>query len=144
MKVRVTGILIQDGKILLLNQDVENLRQWSLPGGTVEEGETLEQALVREMHEETGLRVSVGDFLYICDNISDKKHVIHLTFLVSQTGGKLGEIAHGLDTNIIRAVEFVPIDHLQAYGFSARFQQLVTEGFPNRGSYPGPKAAIGL
>jgi ADP-ribose pyrophosphatase YjhB (NUDIX family) len=144
MKVRVTGILVQNDTILLLNQDVESLRSWSLPGGTVEEGETLEQALVREMREETGLEVSIGDFLYICDNISEQKHVIHLTFIVSPIGGTLGEIVHGLDTNVIHEVAFIPVSQLKAHGFSDRFQQLVKEGFPHRGSYPGSKSAIGL
>ncbi|MFC8639835.1 NUDIX domain-containing protein [[Kitasatospora] papulosa] len=49
MHTRVTGIVIEDGNILLLNQDTDGPRSWSLPGGKVEDGETLEEALVREM-----------------------------------------------------------------------------------------------
>ena len=56
MRVRVTGVVIEAGRILLLNQDA-GARSWSLPGGKLEDGETLAEALVREMKEETGLDV---------------------------------------------------------------------------------------
>ena len=60
MHVRVTGLVIEDDRILLLNQDTDAARSWSLPGGKVEDGETLAAALVREMREETGLEVEPG------------------------------------------------------------------------------------
>ena len=50
--VRVTGVVIEDDMILLLDQDTDTGRSWSLPGGKVEPGETLAEALVREMREE--------------------------------------------------------------------------------------------
>ena len=60
MHVRVTGVVIENDHILLLNQDTGSGRAWSLPGGKVEEGESLSTALVREMREETGIEVAVG------------------------------------------------------------------------------------
>jgi 8-oxo-dGTP pyrophosphatase MutT (NUDIX family) len=61
-KVRVTGILVENKRILLLEQKVTDSRQWSLPGGALEVGETMEQCMIREMKEETGLDIVVGDF----------------------------------------------------------------------------------
>jgi ADP-ribose pyrophosphatase YjhB (NUDIX family) len=144
MKVRVTGIVIENSQLLLINQDVDNKRSWSLPGGTLEEHETLKDALIREMKEETGLIVKLGKLLYICDLIDDSNHVIHITFLATVSGGKIGNITEGVDTRKIRSVQFVPITELTNYGFSKKFMKLVLDDFPKRGSYLGPKSAIGL
>ncbi|MBB6172133.1 ADP-ribose pyrophosphatase YjhB (NUDIX family) [Nocardiopsis mwathae] len=146
MDTRVTGLLVEDGQVLLLDQDTDGPRRWSLPGGRVEEGETLGGALVREMREETGIDVEVGRLLYVCDHIVPEKglHVIHMTFEVRRVGGALGEIAEGIDTRPIRGVEFVKTGDLPQLGFSERFAELVKNGFPGAGSYMGPKSAIGL
>ena len=144
MKIRITGILIEDNKILLLDQNVNENRSWSLPGGTLEDGESLEECMIREMKEETGLDVSIGKMLYICDLIKDDLHVVHITFLVEKTGGKLGNIAEGLDTQKIRSVEMVPIDNLENHGFSLKFKKLVEENFSGSGNYMGAKDNIGL
>lgn len=57
--IRVTGILVEDNKILLVKQKVSDKRNWSLPGGKLEQGETVEQGIIREMKEETGLDVEI-------------------------------------------------------------------------------------
>jgi ADP-ribose pyrophosphatase YjhB (NUDIX family) len=143
--VRVTGVVIEDDHILLLNQDTDGERSWSLPGGKVEDGETLTAALVREMREETGLDVELGRLLYVCDHLpGDGTHVIHLTFEARRTGGVIGQVAAGLDTRPIRGVEFVKLADLPSLGFSQRFGDLAMAGFPGAGSYMGPKTAIGL
>lgn len=141
----MTGVVIEHGRILLLNQDTDTGRSWSLPGGKLEDGETLAEALVREMKEETGLDVEPGRLLYVCDHLpGNGTHVVHMTFEARRTGGTVGDITAGADTTPIRGVEFVPVSELPALGFSGRFADLVTAGFPRAGSYMGPKSAIGL
>jgi ADP-ribose pyrophosphatase YjhB (NUDIX family) len=143
--VRVTGVVIEDDRILLLNQDTGTGRAWSLPGGKVEEGETLADALIREMREETGLQVEPGRLLYVCDHLpGDGTHVVHLTFEASRIGGTAGEVTAGLDTRPIRGVEFVKLADLAPLGFGERFAELAMAGFPGAGSYMGAKANIGL
>jgi ADP-ribose pyrophosphatase YjhB (NUDIX family) len=143
--VRVTGVVIEDDRILVLDQDTGTGRAWSLPGGKVEDGETLAEALVREMREETGLQVEPGRLLYVCDHLpGDGTHVVHLTFEARRAGGTAGEVAAGLDTRPIRGVEFVKLADLPSLGFTDRFGELAMAGFPGAGSYMGAKASIGL
>ena len=145
MKVRVTGVVIEDGQILLLDQDTDTGRSWSLPGGKVEEGEALSEALIREMREETGIDVSVGRLLYVCDHLPGPgTHVVHLTFEAARIGGDVGDILPGADTSPIRGVRFVNLTDLPEHGFTSTFRDLALAGFPGAGSYQGAKAAIGL
>lgn len=59
------GALIEDreGRVLFVRDN----GRWMLPGGGVETGETRETALVREVHEETGVEISVGELLAVTE-----------------------------------------------------------------------------
>jgi mutator protein MutT len=57
-----------DGRLLVIQRGQEpSAGQWSVPGGRVEPGETDAQALVREVREETGLEVAVGDLVGVVE-----------------------------------------------------------------------------
>src|ERR1700676_4681336 len=99
MRIRGRGGVIGGGRSPPLDQDAGAGRPWSLPGGKLEEGETLAEALVREMKEETGLDVEPGRLLYVCDHLAAQ--VVHMTFEARRTGGTVGAIAVGADTTPI-------------------------------------------
>lgn len=94
--VGVGAVIVDEGKVLLVKRKYEPLKgQWSLPGGMVEIGETLETALAREMLEETGLRVDVGPVIEVFDRIMrDEQHRVRYHFVLIDylcwpTGGLL-------------------------------------------------------
>jgi ADP-ribose pyrophosphatase YjhB (NUDIX family) len=63
-------VVIDDGRTLLIRRGSEPLRgQWSIPGGTLELGESLEDGVARELLEETGLEVRVLDLIEVFDRI---------------------------------------------------------------------------
>ncbi len=68
--VGVGGVVIDEGRALLVRRGSEPLRgQWSIPGGSLELGETLQEGVARELLEETGLVVSVLDLIEVFDRI---------------------------------------------------------------------------
>lgn len=144
LQVRVTGILIEDERILLVKQSVSAERGWSLPGGRVEQGETLEEAMVREMVEETGLTTKVKKLLYLCDKPDSSPSLLHITFLLERLEGEIRLPSNEFDSNPIGDVVLVPIADLTSYGFSEKFMTVVQHGFPESGSYQGLKGNIGL
>ena len=74
-RVGVGGVVIEEGKVLLVRRGSEPMQgEWSLPGGLVELGEELTQALRREIEEETGLRVVVGPMVEVLDRIHRDAH----------------------------------------------------------------------
>jgi 8-oxo-dGTP diphosphatase len=69
--VGIGAVIVDGGKVLLVKRGSEPLKgEWSLPGGAVEVGETLEACVVREMQEETGLDVDVGPVIEVFDRIT--------------------------------------------------------------------------
>ena len=85
--IRVAGLLVHEGSILMVEQGRGGDRYWLLPGGGVQFGETLSDALKREFDEELGMRVGVQRLVAIVESISPDpayaKHVVHLVFEIS-------------------------------------------------------------
>jgi 8-oxo-dGTP diphosphatase len=68
--VGVGGVVIDDGQALLIRRGAEPLRgQWSIPGGMLELGESLQAGVARELLEETGLQVRVLELIEVFDRI---------------------------------------------------------------------------
>jgi mutator protein MutT len=110
-------VILDGDRVLLIKRAHEPLKgQWSLPGGRVEVGETLEQAIDREVREETGLEVEVGSIVDVLDRIMRdadggvEHHFVLVDFVCRRSGG---DLQSGSDA---AAAEWVPLAALDGYG----------------------------
>src|SRR5436305_512602 len=81
--VGVGAVVIHGGEVLLIRRGKEPLKgRWLIPGGTVELGETLEEAVVREVREETGLEVRPDEVVLVFDRIERQGPVVSRHFVI--------------------------------------------------------------
>jgi mutator protein MutT len=99
--VGVGAVIVHEGRVVLVKRRYEPLAgQWSIPGGAVEIGETLEACVAREMLEETGFEVEVGPVIEVLDRIThdDASRVIYHFVLVDYLCWPIGgELRAGTD-----------------------------------------------
>lgn len=117
--VGVGGVVFHEGKVLLVKRGKEPLYcQWSLPGGTLELGETLVQALEREILEEANITVKVEGVLEVIDRIFHdeqgrvKYHFVIIDYLCQYISGEPKAASDALE------VEFVALSDLERYNLS--------------------------
>ena len=94
-----TIVLNDKGELLLIKGPI---RGWEMPGGQVEEGESLKEAAVRETKEETGIDVEIVKFCGIFQNV--KKSICNTLFLAKPIGGEFRTSSESLE------VGFFPLD----------------------------------
>jgi ADP-ribose pyrophosphatase YjhB (NUDIX family) len=87
--VIVSAAIVQQGKLLMVQEGKEHCRgQWSLPGGRVEPGEPLADAIVREVFEETGYDVRITAMTRVLRYISQLGfHCVRFNFIAEVAGG---------------------------------------------------------
>jgi 8-oxo-dGTP diphosphatase len=122
--VGVGAIVIRHGKILLEKRSNDPGKgKWSVPGGKVEIGETLEQTVIREVKEETGLTVRAPVIIDAVSQISlDKKgevkyHFVIIDYLVSYERGEAQAASDAA------ALEWVPLDGVEEKDLTKSFRE---------------------
>lgn len=117
--VSVGGVVFRENSVLLVQRaNPPSYRLWGLPGGVVELGETLQQAVQREIQEETGLHVRVLDTVAVLDRIlyhedhpqRPQYHYVLVFFLCEEKFGQLHPDSDVLDCRFITEEEMVSLE----------------------------------
>ena len=128
--VGVGAIIISEGKMILVKRGVEPGKgKWSIPGGLVELGETVRDAVVREAKEETGLDVEIVEDrpidafgnIDIDEKGSLRYHYILIQFLTRPKSGTLKPSSDVLDA------KWVPMEEVEKYDLTKPFRKFFTK-----------------
>jgi len=135
--VGVGGVVIDDGRALLVRRGTEPLRgEWSIPGGTLELGEALVEGVARELLEECGLEVRVLELIEVFDriyfangaNVASTKekprfHYVIVDFLCERISGV------PMAGSDVTDVAFAREDELAKYGLTETATRIVQKAF---------------
>lgn len=115
LRVRVCGLCFKGNKILLVKHNLNGDAFYAPPGGAVEFGETMEEALKREMLEETSIEANSVEFKFITEYLNPPLHAIEMFYYVNLWDGKpmVGNDPETEEIDIIQDVSFHSVDDLK-------------------------------
>jgi 8-oxo-dGTP diphosphatase len=118
----VGAIVVRDEALLMVRRAQEPARGlWSVPGGKVERTEYLADAVRREVREETGLEIEVGNLAGFFEVIGEDDHYVIMDFLATYEGDDSPQPGDDVDR-----VRWVPLDEVPTLDCTPRFVELLT------------------
>ena len=142
--VGVGAVVLDGDRVLIVKRGHEPLKgEWSLPGGVVELGETLETAIAREVREETGLEIEVGPIVDVLDRLlydaggRVEYHYVLVDFLCRPSGGVL------CGASDAEAVEWAPLERLESYGMAEKTLEVIEKAKVSEPAWRPPSGGPG-
>lgn len=129
--VYVSTVILKDDQVLFVQESEAKQSQWNLPSGRLELGETLTEAAIREVKEETGYDVSIDSVITIKQRQVGDTVAIIFFFTGSLENDEQSDAEEG-----IQRVEFMPVDDIG--NLDLRFDEMtdVVQMAANSISYP--------
>jgi ADP-ribose pyrophosphatase YjhB (NUDIX family) len=131
--VGVGAVIVKENRVLLIRRGTPPLLgEWSLPGGVLECGETLREAVAREAREETGLAVEPGEMLGVYERVIRddegrvRYHYVLIDFLCRAAGGNLKAGSDAAD------VRWFTLDELPALNLAYDANDVVRKGLARK------------
>ena len=131
------AVVIHEGRVLLIRRgQPPDAGEWSIPGGAVELGESVEDALRREIREETGLEIAVGPLLEIYERVERddaggvRFHFVVIDYRCTVTGGTLRAGDDAAD------VALADLDDLDRYALADTVRRVISAAM--RSTQAGP------
>ncbi|MDR3724778.1 MAG: NUDIX hydrolase [Terracidiphilus sp.] len=124
--VGVGAVIVDKGRVLFIRRGTEPMKgRWSIPGGLVELGESLTDAVRREVKEETGLEVEVVELIELLDRIyrDDTRvryHYVIADYLCRVTGGETHAGSDAAEAHWAGRPEWTSPNDLEIEAWSAR------------------------
>lgn len=134
--IGIGAVILIDGAVVLIRRRHEPLAgHWTIPGGTLDLGETLESGAAREALEETGLVVDVGPVIEVFDRIllddagKVRYHFAIVDYLCRRRGGELRAGSDAIDIAVAKP------DDLGSYHLAAKAHDVIRKALHMEGSW---------
>ncbi len=137
-RIRVSAILRWNGRVLLCRHEKPDKEYWLLPGGGVEAGESLLEALVRELKEEIGIiheddQLPLEGPVAIVDSIAPArsfatKHVVHIIFAADLSDRSLDGVTS--EDDAVRGLRLFSVEELEGLAMHPPIQRFLERWQP--------------